>query len=115
MKEPKSVDEMLALTGDFGHFQWILSAMMAYCMTTVGLQGLTMTFISHEPMWKCSANSTRCNVTYSFKLGMDYYKERCNMNSSDWVFEDSFTSIITQVIHYLYRIYRTGLVTPFKN
>ena len=98
MKDSKTVDKMLVLTGGFGRFQWILVAMMAYCMVTVGLQGLTMTFISHEPMWKCSANSTICNVTHSLKLGMDYYKERCNMNSSDWLFEDSFTSIITQVM-----------------
>ena len=99
MTRPVSIDELIKLTGGFGKFQWRLVIMMAYCMTTLGLQGLTMTFIAYEPAWKCASNSSSCNTTEYFKSGMKQYTERCHLKTEDWTYDTSFNSIVTQVFY----------------
>lgn len=97
MKEKTNmVDEALELTGGFGKFQWYLLGVMAYCMTTLGLQGITMTFIADEPGWKCLSNSSVCNLTGLHIVGSEFYNLRCSMSENDWEYESTVTSIVTQ-------------------
>ena len=94
----KTVDEVLKVIGDFGKYQWILLLMLSYCMMCLGLQALTMTFISNDPGWQCVNNSNVCNFTSVVTPTMSHFKKRCDMTSSQWKFpDDAPTSIVTEV------------------
>ena len=62
---------------------------------------MLMTFIATEPGWRCMTNSSLCNVTGIFRPGDAGYNDRCEkrLPRSEWEYEDSFTSSVTEVRH----------------
>ena len=73
--------------------------MLAYCMSSTGLQGLVMTFIASDPGWQCVGNSTRCNATGVIKSSMKNYNDRCSLSDNEWIFPPGSSSIVIEVCY----------------
>ncbi|XP_027039560.1 solute carrier family 22 member 8-like [Pocillopora damicornis] len=89
-----TVDQVFEKIGSFGRYQKLL---LLGCNGLVffwfGFAVLIMTFIAADPGWKCVANSTQCRFNGSMAASD---KRRCDMNRSEWVFNDDLTSVATE-------------------
>ena len=93
-----TVDEVLERIGSFGYYQIRLLLILSFLeWFPIGFQVLLMTFIAAEPNWQCVSNSSVCTRSGMFAPGHKYFKERCNMNRSQWEFTKEFTSVATEV------------------
>ena len=92
-----TIDEILEQVGSCGFYQIRFVLLLSYIAISIIFPIAELTFLTAEPPWKCSANSTVCNMTGLFSPGDDYYKKRCSMDRSEWEFSDPFTSPITEV------------------
>lgn len=90
-----TVDQVFEKIGSFGRYQKLLllgcNGLIFFWM---GFAVLIMTFIAADPGWKCVANSTQCRFNGSMAASD---KRRCDMNRSEWVFNDDLTSVATEV------------------
>lgn len=89
-----TVDQVFEKIGSFGRYQKLLllgcNGLIFFWM---GFAVLIMTFIAADPGWKCVANSTQCRFNGSMAASD---KRRCDMNRSEWVFNDDLTSVATE-------------------
>jgi len=99
-----NIDEILKVVGPFNTYQWCLMVLMCYCMMTMGLQSLTMTFVARDPGWECVENSTLCNKTGIITSDSSTYDHRCDMERSDWRFPRDSSSIVVDVSLNLFTI-----------
>ena len=96
----QSIDDILVKIGSLGVYQWCLMLLLSFCMLTMGLQALTMTFIANDPGWKCAANTpaARCNLTGVVTTDNKcHYGKRCNLKCSEWEFPEKSSSIVKEV------------------
>ena len=91
-----TVDQVFDEIGSFGRYQLLL---LLGCNGLVffwfGFPVLIMTFITPDPGWKCVANSSQCLFNETSLPPSD--KRRCDLNRSEWVFTDDYTSVATEV------------------
>ena len=88
-----------------------ISAMCYLGFFVSGFQTMIMTFIATEPGWRCVTNSTLCNTTGVYRPGDVGYNDRCDrkLPSSEWEYEDTFTSTVTEVCTGQFEISRPHL------
>ena len=94
------IDQVLEQIGSMGRYQIrFISAMCYLGFFVSGFQTMIMTFIATEPGWRCVTNSTLCNATGVYRPGDVGYNDRCDrkLPSSEWEYEDTFTSTVTEV------------------
>ena len=94
------IDQVLEQIGSMGRYQIRFIGAMCYLGFFVsGFQTMIMTFIATEPGWRCVTNSTLCNATGVYRPGDVGYNDRCDrkLPSSEWEYEDTFTSTVTEV------------------
>ena len=94
------IDQVLEQIGSMGRYQIrFISAICYLGFFISGFQTMIMTFIATEPGWRCVTNSTLCNATGVYRPGDVGYNDRCDrkLPSSEWEYEDTFTSTVTEV------------------
>ena len=126
-----TADQVFDEIGSFGRFQlYILILFNILEWFWFGWPVLLMTFIAAEPKWKCVSNhgnnfngnsSFNASITINSSLnvnssnittplcpltkpvgpGHDDYDYRCKIPRDLWEFEDTFTSVVTQVNRYV--------------
>lgn len=92
-----TIDEVLEHVGSCGFYQVRMVLLISFLIISIIFPIAELTFLKAEPPWKCSTNSSMCNMTGVFRLGDQYYKTRCSLERSEWEFVDDFTSIVTEV------------------
>ena len=93
-----NIDQILVKIGEFGRFQILMEAIQCFLQIPYTLMILLPYFTQDSPAWKCSTNSTKCNVTGELP---SENKLRCSIPRSEWdyVLPKEY-SIVTQVCLY---------------
>jgi len=107
-----NIDQILVKIGEFGRFQILMEAIQCFLQIPYTLMILLPYFTQDSPAWKCSTNSTKCNVTGELP---SENKLRCSIPRSEWdyVLPKEY-SIVTQFDLYCekeaYSLLATSLV-----
>ena len=100
---PLQIDEVLPLIGGFGRFQKIIVLFISVIQISVAILVLIPYFVQDNPKWKCVENSTVCLLNGTFGRESRWYKERCVMSRSEWIFtKPKHYSIVTQVRRFFF-------------
>ena len=95
------LDEMFEIVGSFKTFQIKLILIVGWASFWTSMHPLVSTFTAGDPGWRCIMGSTFCTYNGTFQAGnAEMYPKRCEMNMThgvDWEFDDTYTSIITEV------------------
>lgn len=102
-----TADEVLEEVSSFGWFQKRLLILFNLLSALLfGWAVMVTGIITAEPPWKCVQNSSVCLFDKMIAPGEDDYNHRCDINRSEWVFDDELTSVVTEVrkkcIYYTY-------------
>ena len=94
-----NVDDVLKNIGEFGKYQWMLSAIDLYIGFVSACSIMIVSFLTAEPDWICvkADNSSICNFTEAITLTSEHYKSRCDMPREVWSYVEGFTSVVTEV------------------
>ena len=113
-----TADQVFDRIGSFGRFQLLMLFLFNILeWFWFGWPVLLMTFIAAEPKWRCtnqgnaiandsfngssalnnSAPIVLCPLTHPVGPGQKNYDLRCTIPRNLWEFEDTMTSVVTQV------------------
>jgi len=94
VKNSNQVDVLLTIVNGWGPFQWLMIFSFCLMILPASYQVFIMVFLTLQPEWTCSENSTACPWNTTFQPTDNF---RCSLSRKDWEFvKPTHYSIVTE-------------------